>query len=72
LAFEAPILGIEKAIFGKPAPKKPSPGELAKAAPVAATSASAEPEPEAKPESVVETKTEIAPVPTNEENPSKA
>ncbi|KAH8416364.1 hypothetical protein KR222_000737 [Zaprionus bogoriensis] len=34
LAFEAPILGIEKAIFGKgsskPAPKKPLPGDNAK------------------------------------------
>jgi len=34
LAFESPILGIEKAIFGrgdsKPAPKKPTPGDNAK------------------------------------------
>ncbi|KAH8267080.1 hypothetical protein KR018_002139 [Drosophila ironensis] len=43
LAFEAPILGIEKAIFGggsaKPAAKKPSPGDLARAAPTSAPAA---------------------------------
>lgn len=47
LAFEAPILGIEKAIFGKgdakPAPKKPVNGEQAKALsePVAAVATAA-------------------------------
>jgi len=68
-------LGIEKAIFGKPAPKKkPTPGELAK------TAAPVEPEPETKPQAVTEvepklveeTKAEITPIPTSEENPSKA
>lgn len=50
LAFEAPILGIEKAIFGKgdakPAPKKPVNGEQAKALsePVAAVATTATPD----------------------------
>ncbi|EDW00549.1 nose resistant to fluoxetine protein 6 [Drosophila grimshawi] len=75
LAFEAPILGIEKAIFGrgdsKPAPKKPVPGDNAKIAPTAAPVTEAEPittvpEPEPVPEP------EIVPAASRAEDPSKA
>ncbi|KAH8361999.1 hypothetical protein KR200_002223 [Drosophila serrata] len=75
LAFEAPILGIEKAIFGrgspKPAPKKPTPGEMARNAPEAAPAAAAEPETKLETEAA-ETKAEITPESSSVENPSKA
>ncbi|XP_017055760.1 nose resistant to fluoxetine protein 6 [Drosophila ficusphila] len=74
LAFEAPILGIEKAIFGKPAPKKPTPGELAKTAPTPAAAAAA-PAAVAEPETklVEESQAEITPAAgSSDENPSKA
>ncbi|KAH8314798.1 hypothetical protein KR074_011221 [Drosophila pseudoananassae] len=74
LAFEAPILGIEKAIFGgdkKPAAKKPTPGELARSAPVAtpAPTAAVE-EPEKKPVEEITAEITPAPAPASVENPS--
>ncbi|KAH8308550.1 hypothetical protein KR044_009133 [Drosophila immigrans] len=69
LAFEAPILGIEKAIFGrgdsKPAPKKTAPVEQTKAA--------AEPLQEPVPAAAdTEKVSEIEPVISKAENPSNA
>ncbi|EDW27173.1 GL16613 [Drosophila persimilis] len=70
LAFEAPILGIEKAIFGgsKAPPKKPSPGDLAKsAAPevkeAAPTASGPAPAPVSGSPATVETEAEITPSP---------
>ncbi|XP_017156559.1 nose resistant to fluoxetine protein 6 [Drosophila miranda] len=70
LAFEAPILGIEKAIFGgsKAPPKKPSPGDLAKsAAPevkeAAPTASDPAPAPVSGSPATVETEAEITPSP---------
>ncbi|XP_068159569.1 nose resistant to fluoxetine protein 6 [Drosophila tropicalis] len=72
LAFEAPILGIEKAIFGrgnaKPAAKKPSPGDLARTAPSESTPVAAEQTAAVEPEPI----TEISSSPSKAEDPSKA
>lgn len=71
LAFEAPILGIEKAIFGrgdaKPAPKKPAVAESEKVVPTTEQTADIAPA-----TNVVEQEPEIQPIASRAEDPSKA
>ncbi|EDW07850.1 nose resistant to fluoxetine protein 6 [Drosophila mojavensis] len=71
LAFEAPILGIEKAIFGrgdaKPAPKKPAAVESEKTAPIIEQSADIAPATNG-----AEQVPEVEPIASRAEDPSKA